>query len=155
MENDNALAKVFWRTGLLIVTLSLLSCCAAGTLTFSVPGKPISVSAGQRFAIVLESNKTTGYEWNAKLNGIKIGAIAPADVVKSPPPICAFVTAEYAVPSTNAQLNSRQLSGAGGWEIWTFDAISRGKMKISFKYSRAWEKDVPPVKTADFEVFVE
>ncbi len=47
-----------------------------------------------------------------------------------------------------------RMVGAGGREVWTFRAVGRGECKIGLKYVRPWEKDVPPVREAVFQVIV-
>ena len=50
--------------------------------------------------------------------------------------------------------NQPQLIGSGGVSKWNFKALKPGKTIISFQYSRSWEKGIPPIKIADFEVTV-
>jgi predicted secreted protein len=102
------------------------------------PGKEslserLEVAVGQEFRITVASNATTGYHWELA---------APLDeaVVK-------LVTNEYKSPETKAL-------GAGGLEIWTFQAMGRGQTVINLKYVRPWEEDVAPVKTASYAVNV-
>jgi len=93
----------------------------------------IEVKVGQEFNITLESNPTTGYQWQLakEVNGT----------------ILQFVGSEYK-PSDSGLL------GAGGKEIWTFKAMSSGTTKISMKYVRPWEMDVPPIKEQTFGIIV-
>jgi inhibitor of cysteine peptidase len=100
----------------------------------SDPEKPVKVTVGRKFAIVLQSNQTTGYRW-------EISSAGDALVVKS-------TGAEYTPPDT-------KLVGAGGKEVWIFEAVGRGTTEISLKYARPWEKDVPPAKSVTFKVNVE
>jgi predicted secreted protein len=100
----------------------------------SDPEKPVKVTVGRKFFIVLQSNRTTGYRW-------EISSAGNAAVVKS-------VGAEYTPPDT-------KLVGAGGKEIWTFEAVGKGITEISLKYVRPWEKDVPPAKSVTFKLNVE
>jgi inhibitor of cysteine peptidase len=102
------------------------------------PGKEnlndrLEVTVGQEFSITLASNATTGYHWQLTL---------PLDeaVVK-------LVANEYKSPETMAL-------GAGGQEIWTFQAMGQGQTVINLKYVRPWEKDVAPVETASYAVNV-
>jgi inhibitor of cysteine peptidase len=93
----------------------------------------IEVTVSRDFSITLASNPTTGYQWELA---------DPLDeaVVK-------LVSREYKGPET-------KLIGAGGQEIWTFRAVSRGQTLISLKYVRPWEKGVAPDKTASYTVIV-
>lgn len=101
---------------------------------FSDPGQTLNVSAGRKFALVLESNHATGYRWELLSSG-------DSAIVKS-------VGNEYSAPATG-------LAGAGGKEVWIFEAVGKGATGISLKYARPWEKDVPTVKTVTFRVSVE
>jgi inhibitor of cysteine peptidase len=99
------------------------------------PSKPISISKGKTFVILLESNPTTGYMW-------KIANISNKKILK-------LEKNEY-----QAQNNDSNMVGAGGHEVWTFKTIGKGKSTVTFEYSRPWEKGVKPVKTAVFQVNV-
>lgn len=98
------------------------------------PTGPLTVASGQQFVVTLESNPTTGYQWQLA---------APLDGT-----ILKLMETEYTAPGTG-------LIGAAGRETWIFQSVGRGKTVISLKYVRPWEKDVPPVKTAEFLVVVE
>ena len=93
----------------------------------------MEAQVGQSFTVMLEANKTTGYEWQfAK----------PLDkrMVK-------LISTEYLTDKTG-------LIGAGGKQVWVFEALKAGKAYIYFKYVRPWEKDVPPVKEEYFLIFI-
>ncbi|MCX5715841.1 MAG: protease inhibitor I42 family protein [Candidatus Omnitrophica bacterium] len=104
-------------------------------LTAAAPPNMINTRKGQQFIITLESNRTTGYEW-------QIASPLDKKIVK-------FIDSMYSVKHKNS------LVGAGGDEKWIFRAIGKGKTTISLKYIRAWEKDTPPAQTADYTVIVE
>ena len=93
----------------------------------------VEVEVGQEFTITLESNPTTGYQWQLA---------KPLDEG-----ILKFIGSEYKAPET-------ELLGAGGKEVWTFKAVNRGIAEISLKYVRLWEKDVPPAKEQTFAIIV-
>lgn len=80
------------------------------------------VKVGDTFKIELESNATTGYQW-------QLAKSLNEKIVK-------LVSSKYILPSSN-------LVGAGGTEVWTFKGIKEGKTKISLKYVRPWEKAKP------------
>jgi predicted secreted protein len=102
--------------------------------SYNDPGKPIDVSAGQEFRIVLEANPTTGYVW--KMSG------TPDDSVVK------LVGDEYRTPSV-----SGPRTGVGGTHFWTFRGVGPGETRITLTYSRPWEK-VPPLKEVTFTVIV-
>jgi len=93
----------------------------------------IRVEAGRQFVIKLESNPTTGYNW--QLSEIP------------DPSMLEFIRQGYILPQN-------KLIGAGGQEEWVFKALKPGKIKILFKYVRAWEKEVAAEKTESFLVIV-
>ncbi|OPY75159.1 MAG: Chagasin family peptidase inhibitor I42 [Syntrophorhabdus sp. PtaU1.Bin050] len=97
------------------------------------PTRPLAVSEGAKFVIVIASNRTTGFSW-------QIAQPINQKVVK-------LVGTEY-VPSRS------DLDGAGGKEVWTFTAVAAGQTTISLKYIRPWEKGKPPAQEATYTVIV-
>ncbi len=102
---------------------------AAGELTD--PQQVIRVGSGEKFVIILDSNATTGYSWRA-------------------PERTSFVS----LNSHRYEAPQSSMPGAGGREHFEFTAQSAGKESLIFQYSRPWEKDIPPAKTATFTVEV-
>lgn len=101
---------------------------------FSDPSQPIQVTTGQPFTIVLDSNRTTGYQW-------QLAKPLDASILQQ-------VDNVYEAPQTN-------LAGAGGKELWTFKAVGKGKTTIDFQYVRPWEKNTPGTTSTSFEIVVE
>ncbi len=101
--------------------------------TFMDPKKTVQRKVGETFSIVLDSNPTTGYQWQ----------------LANPPDekIVKLIRSEYRASKTN-------LTGAGGKEIWTFATLGPGQTAIAFKYVRPWEKDTEPGRNAVFTVYV-
>lgn len=97
----------------------------------------IEVGKGDEFTVALNSNKTTGYEWQLA---------EPLDEE-----MLEFINSKY-VKEEGVPLDL--LVGTGGEEQWTFKARNLGKTTISFKYIRSWEKDIPPAKTKSFTVMI-
>ena len=91
------------------------------------PKNLVEVEVGQEFIITLESNPTTGYQWQLA---------RPLDEA-----ILQLVGSEFEAPETKPEL-----VGVGGEEVWTFKAVGRGQTEVALKYVRVWEKDVSPVK---------
>jgi uncharacterized protein YggE len=77
---------------------------------------------GEDFSVTLDSNPSTGYEWN-------VSAIANDQLVK-------FVKSDF------TQSDS-ELLGAGGKQTLTFQALKEGKTTIVLDYARPWEKENP------------
>jgi len=91
------------------------------------PKNLVEVEVGQEFSITLESNPTTGYQWQLA---------KPLDEA-----ILQLVGSEFEASETKPEL-----VGVGGEEVWTFKAVGRGQTEVALKYVRVWEKDVPPVE---------
>ncbi len=96
-------------------------------------GRTIELTVGQTHTITLPSNPTTGYRWQL---------IAPFDEG-----ILKLSGSEYKKPDS-------KLLGAGGHELWTFQAVGPGKTRIVMEYVRPWEKDGKAARTASFSVIV-
>jgi inhibitor of cysteine peptidase len=95
---------------------------------------PIHAKAGEIFSIILDSNPTTGYQW-------QLANPLDEKVLK-------LISSEYRMPET-------QMVGAGGKEVWTVKALSTGQTTISFEYVRPWEKDREPAKKAIFTINIQ
>ena len=95
-------------------------------------GEQISATVGQKFTIPLESNQTTGYQW-------QLAKPLDESIVK-------LVDSKYEAPKGG-------LVGQGGHELWTFEAVSPGITQIALKYVRPWES-TPPAKEQLFSVTV-
>lgn len=108
--------------------------CDRPAKNFSDPARPVKIAAGTEFTLTLESNRTTGYEWQL--------AESPDET------LVRFIGNRYEVPDT-------KLIGAGGREVWTFRAVGKGRTEIRLKYVRPWEMGVPPVKAVVFHVIGE
>ncbi|MCE5323558.1 protease inhibitor I42 family protein [bacterium] len=109
------------------------------SITTTVPASskqaiPIAANAGSEFAITLDSNATTGYQW-------RLGNQPDEKIVKS-------MGSVYNEPKS-------RLMGAGGTEAWTFQAAGKGTTQIVLEYARPWEKDIAPIKTQTFTVTVQ
>ncbi len=100
---------------------------------FTDPARPVTVSPGEKFVIVIASNRTTGFSW-------QVAKPLDEKVIK-------LVGSRY-VPS------KVDLDGAGGKEVWTFIAVAEGRTAIGLKYVRPWEKDKAPLQEATFTVIV-
>lgn len=98
---------------ILIITSFLLTACitpaptadpASSTMpALTDPSQPITVSAGETFMIVVESNPSTGYHWEI------VGDMTNIEFVSRE-----FTGSEPVIP------------GSGGVEVWTFKATAAG-----------------------------
>lgn len=87
-------------------------------------GQTVELEVGQKLAVALEGNPTTGFNW-------EVGEIDES-VLKQ------FGEAEYKADS--------KLIGAGGMITYTFEAVQQGTTTLKLIYHRSWETDVPPEK---------
>ncbi len=84
-------------------------------------GNQIIAVGGQQFSIALHSNPTTGYEWQPAFN---VGILE----LKSHTFISDFPTTQQA-----------NHIGAGGVDVFTFEALRGGATTIKFDYVRSFE----------------
>ena len=110
----------------IFVALAALALTASGcsiegeVKEFHDPSVEIVVEKGEEFAIVLESNPTTGYQW--KLNHPLDEKILTLEKTEFEPP-------------------EEGLLGAPGEEKWTFKAHELGRTTIELAYVRPWEEE--------------
>lgn len=93
----------------------------------------INATVGKEFVIIMDANRTTGFEWQFA---------QPIDEK-----IIKFKKSEY-LP------NVTEYVGAGGKEIWTFEAFGLGATTIFFKYVRPWEDETLREEKKSFNVLV-
>jgi len=86
-------------------------------------------------AIELEANATTGFVW--------VYTMSPENVIR-------LVSNEY-VPDKN----NEGITGGGGKQIFTFEAIAKGEVELVFSYLREWETGIPPLKTVTYKAIVD
>jgi inhibitor of cysteine peptidase len=96
------------------------------------PETEIEAEKGTKFVVVLESNPTTGYQW-------QLAQPADESVVE-------LVSTEYEKKGSEI--------GSGGTDLWTFKAKGVGNTKLDFVYVRPWEKDAHPEEEKTFSVTV-
>lgn len=135
--------KKYWVTGLLtliaIVAIAGTMAAAAadngGPSVFNVSesGKQIELAPGDSLVVTLDSNPSTGYAWS--ISGISDEAVIDE------------VSNEFMGADTG-------MVGAGGQEVWTFEAGDKGTATIEMQYSRSWETGVEPEATFNVTVIV-
>jgi inhibitor of cysteine peptidase len=81
--------------------------------------KNITIKQGEQFAIQLESNPTTGYEWIPEFNDSIINLTSHS-----------FESWQPGMP------------GASGNDTFAFDGLSHGQTNLEFTYKRSWEKEI-------------
>ena len=99
----------------------LLVGCGGEVQTYADPGQKIDVGVNEEFVIALESNPTTGYDWEASLD---------ENMLK-------LVESKYEM-SKGAE---EGLVGAGGVDYFRFKALNKGETEITMTYKRPWEEE--------------
>ncbi len=112
------------------LVLSLSGCEIGEVKEYKDPAVPIEVEKGEEFAIVLESNPTTGYQW-------KLAEPIDEEVL-------ILIKTEYEEPD-------EELLGAPGEEKWTFKAENLGDTEITLAYVRPWEEEAPEAMETEGE----
>ncbi len=96
----------------------------------------VELEQGQILVVTLESNPTTGYRWEvAEIQESILEQMGEAEFKPS-------------------QTGEPPISGAGGWEIFRFKAISAGQMTLQLVYLQPWVEGVEPINTFSIEVVV-
>ena len=135
--------KKYWITAMLTVlaifaiagTIAAVSADTNATLALTAAdsGKQITVKDGTSFTVTLDSNPSTGFAWS-------VSGITDETVIDD-------VSNEFKGADTG-------MVGAGGQEVWTFEAVDKGSSTIEMKYSRSWEQGVEPAATFNVTVVV-
>lgn len=100
-------------------------------------GKTVEIAAGGSLTVTLESNITTGFQWQM------VGNTDEA--------VLALEDRQYQA-SDEARAG---VVGAGGQEVWTFKALDSGESTIDLEYSQPWEGGTNAVGTFVLTVVVE
>lgn len=106
---------------------------AAVTLGEADAGRTVDVRRGQSIAVLLPSNRSTGFRWS----------LVPA--------LAGVLTASRDAGYTQ---DSSGGVGAPGVETWTFEASQSGQQELRFEYRRPWEKTVPPARVIALTIAV-
>lgn len=127
---------------LLFLTIVMLvsGCAKANSKDIQVGsdanGKQIKLKQSENLAVRLESNPTTGYQW--ELSECDKSVLAP-----------------QGEPQYEAAKQNQPVVGGGGWETFRFKPQKVGQTHLKLIYHRTFEKDVPPAKTLELDVVVE
>jgi len=125
------------------ISLCLFACAPAAPSQVAVDGsydgKTVELAAGGSLTVTLESNATTGFQW-------ELASISDQTVMEK-------VANTYEAPE--AKEGETPMVGAGGQEVWTFKALTKGESTISMEYSRPWEKGEKAAQTFSLTVVVQ
>ena len=114
-----------------ILMVSLLTGCGGGAKAYIDPDKTISVGVNQEFVIALDSNPTTGYDWEESYDESALKLVE-----------------DRYEPDEKAE----GLVGAGGTQYFTFKALKAGQTEITLVYKRSWETEILEQKVFDVNV---
>ncbi|MFC1901105.1 protease inhibitor I42 family protein [Chloroflexota bacterium] len=109
---------------------SLIAGCG-GVKTYIDPAETISVSVDQEFIITLDSNPTTGYDWEESYDSS----------------LLSLVDSEYSPDEKAAGL-----VGAGGTQYFRFKALKTGNTEITLVYNRSFETEILETKVFNVEI---
>lgn len=94
-------------------------------------GSAIAFEVGDVFEVLLESNPTTGYSWT----------------VAEQPDGIALVSSDYEAPDTS-------LVGAGGVEVFEFEATAASSGVLRLDYIRPFDDPVVAADTVEFALTI-
>jgi inhibitor of cysteine peptidase len=119
----------------LVMTSMLALCLIAGCSSSEVkanidPEKMISTSVDQEFVIAVDSNPTTGYDWEVSYDDNMLS----------------LAEEEYSPDKEPGLL------GAGGTQYFTFKALKKGDTEITLTYKRSWETDYAEQKVFNVNI---
>jgi len=119
---------------LLWLIILLSGCSAANPIQLYQidSGSVMKMKPGDTVEIVLDTNPTTGYQWK----------VLPWD------------TAVIEQIDKPVYKSRSEAIGSGGELTFHFKALSTGRTLLEFIYFRAFEKDVPPIKSFKVTVVV-
>ena len=117
--------------------ITFLSGCSAGTpvrvqLHQIDSGRFLNIETDDTLEIVLDSNPTTGYQWE----------VLPWDTE---------IIEETDKPAYESKSD---VIGSGGRITFYFKAFSPGRTSLRFIYYRSFEKNMPPAKTFEVNIVV-
>lgn len=106
-------------------------------IDYSQSGEEIEAAPGDVVRLTLDSNATTGFQWQL------VGNTNEAAVT--------LLDNQYVAPEES---EGEPLLGAGGREEWAFKAASEGKSELRLEYSQPWEGGTKADKTFTLTVVV-
>ena len=114
-----------------ILAVCLIAGCTSSEVKANIdPEKMITSSVDQKFVIAVDSNPTTGYDWEASYDDNMLS----------------LVEEEYTTDKEPG------LVGAGGTQYFTFKALNEGNTEITLTYKRSWETDYAEQKVFNVNI---
>ena len=103
-----------------ILVACLVAGCGGGGKAYVDASKTINTSVDQEFTIALDSNPTTGYEWQVSHDANMLSLVE-----------------DRYEPDEKA----KGLVGAGGTQYYCFKALKKGSTEVILIYKRPWEEE--------------
>ncbi len=100
-----------------MLVVSLIAGCS-GAVAYTDPERVINTTVNQEFTIALDSNPTTGYNWEVSYDENMLS----------------LEKEEY-----NPDAKAPGLLGAGGTQYYRFKALKVGATEITVTYKRSWK----------------
>jgi len=122
--------KRFWVLAS-ILAVSLVVGCGGSVKTYVDPVETIITSIEQEFVIALDSNPTTGYDWEENHDPYKL----------------ILIEKKY-----ESNEKAEGLVGAGGTQYFRFTSQKTGETEIIFTYKRPWETEILEQKVFSVDV---
>jgi inhibitor of cysteine peptidase len=118
---------------MLVLAVFLVAGCAGGTKvsTYTDPAQTINAGVNQEFMIALDSNPTTGYNWEEKHDAAMLS----------------LVESKY-----EPDKKAAGLVGAGGTQYFQFKALKTGSTEITLTYKRSWESSIGEQKVFKVDI---
>ena len=117
------------------LVVSMLAGCNSGNTdkikTYTDATQTIDASVNQEFIIAVDSNPTTGYDWEESYD---------SDMLS--------LTDDRYEPDEKAA----GLVGAGGTQYFRFKALKAGQTEITVTYKRSWETDIAEQKVFNINI---
>ena len=138
IRTDMKYKKLFFygfTLSIFLLALNLTSCKSV-SLDKSYDGKEVNVSPGTTLTVTLESNGTTGFEW--ELTGISDNTVL-----------------EKVSDSYQSGFSLPGQVGVGGKEVWKFKALKKGHSTIDMQYSQPWNKGTKGAEKFSLTVVVD
>ncbi len=138
----------------------------------SYDGKQVEIAVGNALIVTLESNPSTGFQWELTELTSQLEEPATREEAEEPRPepeqegpkptepvvvvpdelpektVLKHVDNKYIPPE------AENIVGGAGKEVWTFHAEEKGKSTIYMEYRRPWEQGVEPAKTFTLTIVV-
>ncbi|MCX6841801.1 MAG: protease inhibitor I42 family protein [candidate division WOR-3 bacterium] len=133
MSDSGSQSQLLRITLLIGLAAFVASCTKSVYLTATDNSRTVALVKGQRVAISLEANSTTGYHWE----------LAECD---------SAILAPQGEPTYAASRTSP--IGSGGQASWRFRAMARGKTELRLVCRRSWENESEPGRTFAVTVVV-